>query len=118
MPNNYPNIYEDEDGLLQAPQRDKNNYLLHIALFLITFITTTLAGAQWISGQPGPYQMSFILKGLPYSISIMFIISFHEFGHYFAAMYHKVKSDSALLYSFSANSYFSKLWNNGRCNKD
>ena len=92
MPNNYPNTYEDEDGLLQAPQRDKNNYLLHIALFLITFITTTLAGAQWISGQPGPYQMSFVLKGLPYSISIMFIISFHEFGHYFAAMYHKVKA--------------------------
>ncbi len=91
MPDSIKDIYEHEFGLPQ-PEKEKNNYLLHIGLFLLTFITTTIAGAQWISGQPGPYQFSFILKGLPYSISIMFIISCHEFGHYFAARYHKVKA--------------------------
>jgi len=73
-----------------------NNYLLHIGLFLITLITTTIAGAEWISGTPGPYEFSFLLQGLPYSLSILFILSCHEFGHYFAAKIHKV--DSTLPY--------------------
>ena len=73
-------------------KKEKKNFLVHISLFILTFITTTIAGAQWISGMPGPYEISFLLKGLPYSVSIMFIISCHEFGHYFAAQYHKVKA--------------------------
>ena len=92
MPDNYQNIIEDGDDVFKKHRDNKENYILHIGLFIITFITTTLAGAQWISGQPAPYQISFILKGLPYSFSIMFIISCHEFGHYFASVYHKVKA--------------------------
>ena len=61
-------------------------------MFIITFITTTIAGVQWISASGGPYELSELLTGLPYSISILLIITFHEFGHYFAAMYHKVRS--------------------------
>ncbi len=72
--------------------KQKNNYLLHIGLFLITFITTTIAGAEWTSGVPGPYEFSFLLTGLPYAIAILFIITCHEFGHYFAARYHKVSA--------------------------
>jgi len=68
----------------------KNNYLLHIGLFILTFLTTTIAGAEWISGSPGPYELSFLAKGLPYSLSMLFILSCHEFGHYFAAKIHKV----------------------------
>ena len=68
----------------------KNNYLLHIGLFIFTFITTTIAGAEWISATPGPYEISFLAKGLPYSLSMLFILSCHEFGHYFAAKIHKV----------------------------
>ena len=73
-------------------KKDKKNYLLHIGLFLFTFVTTTIAGVEWISGSEGPYDIHLLLKGLPYSISILFIISVHEFGHYFAARYHKVKA--------------------------
>jgi membrane-associated protease RseP (regulator of RpoE activity) len=73
-------------------KKDKKNYLLHIGLFLITFFTTTIAGAQWITGTGGPYEIEFLLEGLPYSLSILFIITCHEFGHYFAALYHKVKA--------------------------
>lgn len=71
-------------------KKDKKNYLLHIGLFLLTFFTTTVAGAQWIT--QGPYEIEFLLEGLPYSFSILFIITCHEFGHYFAAMYHKVRA--------------------------
>lgn len=69
------------------------SYLIHIGLFIITFITTTLAGVEWTTGRSGPFELSTIIeKGLPYSISIMLIITFHEFGHYFAAKFHKVRS--------------------------
>ncbi len=76
--------------------RKKNNYLLHIGLFIFTFITTTIAGAQWLQGTEISFQLSYLLKGLPYSISILFIITCHEFGHYFAARRHKV--DATLPY--------------------
>lgn len=74
------------------PKRKKERPLLHLGLFLITFITTTIAGVQWINASDGPYELSELLTGLPYSISILLIITFHEFGHYFAAVYHKVKA--------------------------
>ncbi len=77
-------------------KRKKNSMLLHISLFIITFVTTTIAGAEWTTGTLGPFELNFLLIGLPYSISIMFIITCHEFGHYFAARYHKV--DATLPY--------------------
>jgi membrane-associated protease RseP (regulator of RpoE activity) len=66
--------------------------LIFSGLLLITLITTTFAGIQWISGQPGPYELDQLLMGLPYSLSILFILSAHEFGHYFATRIHKVKA--------------------------
>jgi membrane-associated protease RseP (regulator of RpoE activity) len=68
------------------------SYLIHIGLFIVTFVTATLAGVKWTTGQFPPYEFSMIAKGLPYSISILLIITFHEFGHYFAAKYHKVRA--------------------------
>ena len=73
-------------------KQKKERPLLHLGLFIITFITTTIAGVQWASASGGPYELSELLTGLPYSISILLIITFHEFGHYFAAVYHKVKA--------------------------
>jgi len=73
-------------------KQKKDKPLLHLALFIITFITTTIAGVQWVSASGGPYELSELTSGLPYSISILLIITFHEFGHFFAAVYHKVKA--------------------------
>jgi membrane-associated protease RseP (regulator of RpoE activity) len=85
---------ELQDSFLHQnkPKKEKKNYLLHIGLFIITFITTTIAGVQWTTGMAGPYDFNHLLLGLPYSISILFILTCHEFGHYFAAVYHKVKA--------------------------
>ncbi|NMB82784.1 MAG: site-2 protease family protein, partial [Ignavibacteria bacterium] len=47
---------------------------------------------EWTTGKMGPYEFSDMVKGLPYAISILVILTFHEFGHYFAAVYHKVKA--------------------------
>ena len=70
--------------------RDKQRYLLHSLLFLTTFLTTTIAGVFWLN-KDGFDLQNFHL-GLPYSVSILFILASHEFGHYFAAKHHKVKA--------------------------
>ena len=74
---------EDYYTTYSSPQikKIKERPLLHLGLFIITFITTTIAGVQWTSASGGPYELSELLIGLPYSISILLIISFHEFGH-------------------------------------
>jgi membrane-associated protease RseP (regulator of RpoE activity) len=69
----------------------KHNYLLHISLFIITFITTILAGLMWTTGQLGPYELKEIINGLPYALCILIFLAAHEFGHFFASVYHKVK---------------------------
>jgi len=80
------------------------SYLLHGALFLITFVTTTLAGAEWTHGksiltsQDGAivfnpeYSWLEFASGLPYSICFLLILTCHEFGHYFTAIYYRVKT--------------------------
>lgn len=65
-------------------------WVLHVALFAVTFFTTTMAGVLWLNNQD-PLELRNFPLGLPYSISLLFILTTHEFGHYFAARYHHVK---------------------------
>ncbi len=88
----YFSEHEIYESTFTKTRKKGDNYLLHIGLFLLTFVTTTIAGAEWVSGTMGPYEFSYLAHGLPYSISIIFIISFHEFGHYFAAKFHRVNA--------------------------
>ena len=85
---------ETNDQEFEAPidyTRKKDNYFLHIGLFILTVITTIFAGVQWTTGiSEGPYEFVLLKSGLLYSASIIFIIACHEFGHYFAARLHKV----------------------------
>ncbi len=53
---------------------------VHLLLFLLTFLTTTLAGA----GERDGYAAMFV-SGLPFSLTLMTILLFHEMGHYLAA---------------------------------
>ncbi len=71
-----------------------NQLLIHLSLFLLTFFTTTLAGVMWLNIDPFDLQNFYL--GLSYSIPLLAILTAHEFGHYFAARYHKV--DSTLPY--------------------
>lgn len=74
--------------------KKNNNYSLHILLFLITFISCMIAGAQW-AFKDYTNVMNWHY-GLTYAILIMTFLTAHEFGHYFAAKLHKV--DATLPY--------------------
>jgi membrane-associated protease RseP (regulator of RpoE activity) len=64
--------------------------LLHLSLFILTFFTTTIAGVLWLNRDP--FDLSYFHLGIPYSLSILFILGCHEFGHYFASRYHHVNA--------------------------
>jgi membrane-associated protease RseP (regulator of RpoE activity) len=73
---------------------DQKRVLLQLGLFILTFITTTLAGAEWAYGRSifaKDYAWSDFVSGLEFSIPFLLILTVHEFGHYFVARYHKLK---------------------------
>lgn len=69
-------------------QKLKSSWIINLLLFLFTFFTTTLAGVFWLNQDP--YQLNNFFSGIEYSVLILAVITTHEFGHYFAARYHKV----------------------------
>jgi membrane-associated protease RseP (regulator of RpoE activity) len=69
--------------------------LIHSSLFIVTFITTTLAGAEWTHGKSvlvSGFTWQDFYSGLPYSICFLSILTAHEFGHYFTAIYYRVRT--------------------------
>jgi len=88
---------DDEQAATILPEQRNagNNYLLHISLFILTFISTTYAGIGFTVAEP---ILTFadlwanLPRGLPFSILLMTFLTAHEFGHYFAARMHKVEA--------------------------
>lgn len=68
------------------------SYLIHIGLFLITLVTTTLVGSEWSLGKFVVLGMSWndFLYGFNFSIPFLGILTVHEFSHYFTAKYHRI----------------------------
>ncbi len=74
--------------------------LIHSSLFVVTFITTTFAGAEWTYGKSilsyfilgTEYTWTDFASGLPYSICFLTILTCHEFGHYFTAIHYRIKT--------------------------
>jgi membrane-associated protease RseP (regulator of RpoE activity) len=92
--------------------RPRERYWLYGLLFAITLVTATVTGAamQADFDRNIPFDLlnSFpmyadawrhpllLLQGLPFSLTLLSILLAHEFGHYFAALYHRV--DASLPY--------------------
>jgi len=64
--------------------------LINIGLFALTLFTATVSGVQWLNLDP--FELKNFHHGLEYSMAILFVLGAHEFGHYFAARYHRVKA--------------------------
>jgi membrane-associated protease RseP (regulator of RpoE activity) len=69
---------------------------LALGLLLITLITTTVMGTTFFYPEFTEEMLvknpAVLLRGLPYGIALVFILGCHEFGHYFAARYYKMKT--------------------------
>ncbi|MEN6511064.1 MAG: site-2 protease family protein [Chloroherpetonaceae bacterium] len=68
----------------------KEKYSKYIWLFIFTFITCMISGAQWQNKN-----IMEILNwqyGITYAILILTFLSSHEFGHYFAARYYGIQT--------------------------
>ncbi len=76
--------------IIPLPGEKPGKLWIHVILFLLTILTTMIAGAF----QQGlnPFQGLNILKGIPFSFSIMTILLFHEMGHYIMSRKHGVRA--------------------------
>jgi membrane-associated protease RseP (regulator of RpoE activity) len=80
-----------------VPERHKDRVWLHVLLFVLTFLSTTLTGAlhyaSFVSelGTKPVLQTSLLFwNGLPYSLTILAILGAHEMGHYLACRYYGI----------------------------
>jgi len=66
--------------------------LKHTLLFIATFICVTFAGILWV-GQTANVDSYWQMwpEGALFAALLLAFLGTHEFGHYFAAVYHKVK---------------------------
>ena len=110
----YPFFAESGNGQGYAipAVRQRERYWLYGLLFALTALTTTMVGAGMQSdfqrNLPFNIERSYsqyalfwrhpasLLSGLPFSLTLLIILLAHEFGHYLAAMYHRV--DASLPY--------------------
>jgi membrane-associated protease RseP (regulator of RpoE activity) len=76
---------------------------LHLGLFLVTLLTTTLAGIELTRGDIGllplglPYcppapQPGEWARGLWFALPFLGVLTVHEFGHYFTARFNRVRT--------------------------
>ena len=76
----------------EPPRRRSGNRIwINILLFVLTLITTTLAGALMESGE-GTGGIMWFLRGLKFSIPLLLILGVHETGHYVASRLHNISA--------------------------
>jgi membrane-associated protease RseP (regulator of RpoE activity) len=90
----------------QAPPRRpprRAGVTVHIVLFVLTFVTTSFAGALTAGVNPLD-DWTGIRAGFPFSVTLLTILLCHEMGHYFLARYHDV--EASLPYFIPAPPFF------------
>ncbi len=71
---------------------------LHILLFLLTCVTTLMVGAElrtggsWFFAEGKALELADWHYGLAYALAFLAFLTFHEFGHFFTALYHRVRT--------------------------
>lgn len=93
---------EENDGheILGMPgviQPQASNSLVNVILFLLTLASMLMAGAMYDLEVPADASALVILQailqslpnGITFAVSLLGILTAHEFGHYFAARFHR-----------------------------
>lgn len=92
----FPQIHKQDGKILihvssWPTSQKKPRIWLNLMLFIFTIFTTMMAGAGLI-GKDYFADFGNIIYGWKYSLAVLLILTAHEFGHYFAAQYHKIKA--------------------------
>lgn len=100
-PSTYTSDLSREEVEVKKPQSPESEFdgktiLKHLALFIITFICVALAGAGFVGFEPSLFpvmlpNLSDFYRGLLFAALLLGFLGTHEFGHFFAAMYHRIK---------------------------
>lgn len=66
---------------------------IHLGLFILTFASVTFMGANWVGKNAGVDSIwPLLLDGTVFAILLLGFLGSHEFGHYFAAVHHNIKT--------------------------
>ena len=86
-------VYElGEYVLVISPvTRKKDRIWINVVLAFLTVITTMFVGSMMFGIDPFSNPTA-ILKGLPFTLAIMFVLGSHEMGHYLVARMHGMKT--------------------------
>jgi membrane-associated protease RseP (regulator of RpoE activity) len=89
-------IYPDFSEPLPRDNKNKltpRAIIKHTVLFILTFASVTFVGAfMWVGQTANIESFSDLLpEGALFAALLLAFLGTHEFGHYFAALYHKVK---------------------------
>ncbi|MEX2457339.1 MAG: site-2 protease family protein [Balneolaceae bacterium] len=97
----FPQPYDPTEETLEngfAPEPSKNRpdaktILKHTALFVATFVCVTYVGMMiWVGQSAGVESYTEMWpQGVLFAVLLLGFLATHEFGHYFAAVYHKIK---------------------------
>lgn len=96
----YPEGYTEVEDV--EPRTDRKaltpgawTIIKHFLLFVITFITvSTLVGVQFVgpTGVAETFMDLILWEGVTFAALFLTFLGFHEFGHYFAAFYHRINT--------------------------
>ncbi len=105
-----------QNGQAAGDQDVKDRPWLHLLLFGLTLASTVYAGGQWVNrvlhyeaqGETlslfvTTVPMGWVVDGLRYAIPLLGFLTVHEFGHYFAARYHRVRTSLPYYIPFPFN---------------
>jgi Zn-dependent protease len=87
----------------ERPPSGARTAAIHIGLFVLTLLTTVLAGISLtrggldfadfsVFGLPAAQRAEELGRGLTYALAFLGVLTVHEFGHYFVARYNKVRT--------------------------
>ncbi len=88
----------------ERPEPSKTyTYTVHLLLFVVTLVTTTLAGIQLTRGGLGFLPLDVfelrgtalrteVARGLWFALPFLGVLTVHEFGHYFTARHNRVRT--------------------------
>lgn len=90
--------------LVHEDQPPRERWPIHVALFIITILTTSLGGAYMLGHGTGWIPtIAAVRAGLPFSIPLLAILLAHESGHYVTARRYKVNASAPYFVPFPAS---------------